>query len=151
MLFLTFQLDRDRYALDARQILEILPLATLKQVPHAAPWLAGVLDYRGAPIPVIDASALMLGRPSARHFGTRLVIVAYPGDGGDVHTLGLIAERATEMIRRDPGDFVPCGVEVPDAGYLGPVARDERGLIQRVDVRELLPLDVRDTLFRPSA
>lgn len=148
MLFLTFQLDRDRYALDVRQILEVLPLATLKQIPHASSWLAGVLDYRGAPIPVIDASALMLGRPSARHFGTRLVIVTYPADTGELRTLGLIAERATETIRREPGDFVPAGVEVPDAGYLGPITRDERGLIQRVEVRELLPLDVRDTLFQ---
>jgi len=79
------------------------------------------------------------------------VIVAYPGDGGAVHTLGLIAERATEMIRRDPGDFVSGGVEVPDARYLGPIAHDERGLVQRVEVRELLPAHVRDALFRQSA
>lgn len=151
MLFLTFQLDRDRYALDVRQILEVLPLATLKQIPHAPAWLAGALNYRGAPIPVVDVSALMLGRPSAKHFGTRLVIVTYPSDAGETRVLGLVAERATETIRREPNDFVPCGVEVQETDYLGPIAHDERGLIQRVEVRELLPLHVRDTLFRQVA
>jgi chemotaxis-related protein WspB len=76
------------------------------------------------------------------------VIVAYPADGGEARPLGIIAERATETIRREPGDFVASGVEVQDASYLGPIAHDERGLIQRVEVRELLPLHVRDVLFR---
>lgn len=137
--------------MDTRQILEVLPLATLKQVPQAPAWLAGLLDYRGTPIPVVDVSALMLGRPAARHYGTRLVIVTYAAGAGEPVTLGLVAERATETIRREPEDFVPSGVEVQDARYLGPIARDERGLIQRIDVRDLLPPHVHEQLFRQPA
>jgi chemotaxis-related protein WspB len=55
------------------------------------------------------------------------------------------------MIRRDEADFVPTGVENGAAPYLGPVAPDERGLIQRIDTDTLLPRHIRDMLFRRLA
>jgi chemotaxis signal transduction protein len=64
MLFLLFQLNESRYALEAGCVLEILPLVEIKKLPHAAPGVAGLFYYRGAPVPVIDLSALALGRPA---------------------------------------------------------------------------------------
>ena len=37
---------------------------------------------------------------------------------------------------------------VDDAPYLGPITRDARGLIQRVEVNQLLSDSIRDVLFR---
>ena len=65
--------------------------------------------------------------------------------------LGLIAEKATETMRRDPADFVSAGVTIDAAPYLGPVTADAHGLIQRIEVRQLLPASVRDLLFNESA
>lgn len=42
-LFLMFELDGERYALDAADIDEVLPLATTKVVPGAPDWIAGLL------------------------------------------------------------------------------------------------------------
>ena len=53
MLFLTFQLGVDRYALDAKRVAEVLPLVDIKQIPHAPAGVAGVFNYRGTPVPVI--------------------------------------------------------------------------------------------------
>ena len=47
-------------------------------------------------------------------------------------------------------DFLSAGVTVDEAPYLGPVAKDERGLIQWIEVKKLLPESVRELLFRKT-
>src|SRR5471030_2552256 len=147
MLFLIFELGKDRYALDVRQIAEVLPVVAVKQMPKAPPAMTGLFNYRGAPVPVIDLSQLTLGRPSARRLSTRLVLVHYPDQTGHTHLLGLIAERATQTARHELSDFVASGITA-GAGYLGPVAIDARGMLQRIDVRTLLPPSFHDLLFQ---
>ena len=61
--------------------------------------------------------------------------------------LGLMAEHATETVRRDPADFVPSGVANGAAPYLGPMATDARGLMQWIEMDTLLPASVKDALF----
>jgi chemotaxis-related protein WspB len=148
MLFLVFELAQDRYALDARQIVEVLPLVDVKHIPGAPPAIAGLFTYRGALVPVIDLSELTLGRPAARRLSTRLVLVHYPDPSGRTHLLGLIAERATQAARHDASAFVASGVTNPGAAYLGPVAIDAHGLLQRIDIPTLLPPSLRDVLFK---
>ena len=148
MLFLIFELGKDRYALDARQIAEVLPLVGVKQIPRAPQAMTGLFNYRGAPVPVIDLSQLTLGRPSTRRLSTRLVLVHYPDGAGQTHLLGLVAERATQTAQHEPSDFVPSGVTNAGAPYLGPVVTDARGLLQWIDVKTLLPPSFRDLLFK---
>jgi chemotaxis-related protein WspB len=140
-------LGHDRYVLDARQVAEVLPLIGIKRVPRAPPGVAGLVNYRGAPVPVIDVSQLTLGQPAQRRLSTRIVLVHYPDAHGETRLLGLIAERATRMVRREETDFVASGVTDQGALYLGPVAPDAHGLLQWLDARTLLPVPVRDMLF----
>ena len=148
MLFLLFQLASDRYALDVDHIAEVLPLVRLKQIPHAPPGVAGVFNYHAAPVPAIDLSALMLGRPAESRLSTRLILVRYPNDRGESRLLGLIAEHATDTMRRDPGDFVASGVGSGETPYLGPVATDALGVVQWIRPAMLLPPAVQAALFR---
>jgi chemotaxis-related protein WspB len=148
MLFLLFELGKDRYALDVRQIAAVLPLVGVKQIPKAPQAMNGLFNYHGAPVPVVDLSQLTLGRPSARRLSTRIVLVHYPDQAGRTHLLGLIAERATQTARHEPSDFVASGVTNSGAPYLGPVVTDARGLVQWIDVRRLLPPSFRDLLFQ---
>jgi chemotaxis-related protein WspB len=150
MLFLIFELGKDRYALDVRQIAEVMPLVGVKQIPKAPQAMKGLFNYRGAPVPVVDLSQLTLGRPSARRLSTRIVLVHYPDPSGRTHLLGLIAERATQTARHEPSEFVASGITNAGAPYLGPVVTDARGLLQWIDVRTLLPPSFRDLLFKES-
>lgn len=148
MLFLMFSLGTDRYVLDAGEVEAILPLMATKALPGAPRGVVGAINYRGRPVPLIDLNVLTLGRPAAAVLSTRIILVRYPAADGDIHLLGLIAERATETIERAASDFVASGVEAGIPAYLGPVASDARGLIQRVRTERLLPADIRDILFR---
>jgi chemotaxis-related protein WspB len=65
MLFLLFQLGKERYALQASRVVEVVPLLELKQLPQAPKGVAGIINYRGRPVPVVDLCALTLG-PAGR-------------------------------------------------------------------------------------
>src|ERR1700761_3960230 len=106
MLFILFQIGRDRYALPAGSIIEVLPLMNLKRVPCAPVGVAGVLNYRGVPVPVIDLNEMTLAKPAARRLSTRIILVKYPLDAEYPRALGLIAEHATNMIQRSTQDFI---------------------------------------------
>lgn len=151
MLFLLFNLGDDRYALDVRQIVEVLPVLQLKCIPGAPPGVAGLLDYHGAPVPVIDLRDLTLGCSARSRISTRIVLVQYPCSGDGSQILGLIAERASEILRCENGAFTAAGVKSPEAPYLGPVIPHADSLVQRVEIAGLLPDSLRDLLFEPQA
>ncbi len=147
MLFLMFQLGKDRYVLEASNVVEVLPLLELKKIPQAPRGVAGLFNYRGQPVPAVDLSQLALDQPASERLSTRIIVVNYPDGTGKNLLLGLIAEHATEMIRRERKDFVDSGVKLETAPYLGPVLMDRAGAIQWVNEQRLLSEKVRDVLF----
>ena len=150
MVYLLFQIGADRYALEAAGIAAVEPLVRWKRIPQAAAGVAGVVDYHGQPVPVVDLSAMALGQPAQASLSTRLVLVQYRCSDGVERLLGLLAEKATETARYESGDFQDPGVAAEGAPYLGPVVRDARGIVQRVEVARLLTPEVRDTLWQQA-
>lgn len=148
MLFLVFHIGEDRYALEARQVAEVLPLVEIKRIPQAPAGVAGAFVYQGNPVPVLDLSEFATGTPSPRLMSTRIFLAEYAAPDGEKHLLGLIAEKATSAIRRHPEDFVEAGVAVDAAPYLGPVTMEGGKMIQRIEINQLLPGNVREQLFR---
>jgi chemotaxis-related protein WspB len=150
MLFLLFQLGPDRYALNASQVIEVLPLIDLKQIPQAPRGVAGLFNCRGTPVPVIDLSALTLNRPAQPRLSTRIILVHYADNKGEKHLLGLIAEKATETRRHELQDLMASGVTNEAAPYLGAVIAEADGLVQQIEIAKLLPATVRDVLFKQA-
>ena len=147
-LFLLFRIGNERYALQAREVAEVLPRLPLKPIAKAPDWVAGVFAYRGAVVPVIDLSALTFGKPAEARTSTRLVLVHYRADEDQPgQWLGLILEQATDTLRCNPEDFQPYGLDNREAPYLGPVREDAQGLVQWVRVDDLLDDAVRSLLF----
>ena len=147
MLLLLFEAQTGRYALDAHQVVEVLPLVTLQPVPHAPRGVAGVFNYRGTPLPVMDLSDLMIARPAVARLSTRIIVVRYPLETDDPALIGLIAEHATDTIRRSSDDFVSSGITNDAAPYAGPVATDRDGMVQLIQVTALLTPAIREMLF----
>jgi chemotaxis-related protein WspB len=147
-LFLVFRLGLDRYAIEASQVVEVLPMVNWKCVPRAPAGVAGIIDYHGVPVPLIDLMTLALGKPSRKWMSTRIIVVNYRTDHSDeTHVLGLIAEQATETIRRTEDEFVDSGLTIAASPYLGAVTTSPAGTIQRFEIRNLLPESVRVQLF----
>ena len=151
MLFLVFHLGAHRYALDAAQIAEVLPLVTLKPVPLAPAWVAGLLFHHGQNIPVIDLNMLALGTPARPLMSTRLVLVFYPQTGTPDRLLGVLVEQATETQRCAAEEFSDAGIVPDDAPWLGPVRNDAQGALQWIRITAVLPEAVRALLFAEAS
>lgn len=134
MLFLYFRIGDDGFALAAESIIEIVPLMQLKKVRQAPDAVAGSFQYRGRYVPVVDLCALEIRRPARRRMSTRIIVVRNPHD--EAGLIGLIAENATEMLRLDPSQFVPF-------------APGPHGLVQRVDLEDLLPASLLALVTKP--
>ena len=66
MEMLLFDIDGDSYGVDLTDVEEVLHMPTLRTIPSAPPFLAGVLNFRGQLIPVIDMlERLGIPRPPA--------------------------------------------------------------------------------------
>jgi chemotaxis-related protein WspB len=152
MLYVTFRIGADRYALDVDQVEEVLPLVAIKSIPHAPRGVSGLFDYRGTAIPVVDLTELALGVPAPRRISTRILLVRAPGATSEHRRLGLIVEKATDVLRMEPSAFVEPGVRSAGAPWLGRVAKGPEGeLVQHVDVRRLLPAAVLEALHAEAA
>lgn len=133
MLFLLFQIGSGRYAIEAGRVVEVLPLMHVDHLPHAPAGMAGILCYRGVPLPVIDLSMVILNRPAEQKISTRIIVVDCTGG----RRIGLIAERANETLKRERADFKETGVALEGVPYLGPATRDERGFVHWMDPDKL--------------
>lgn len=141
-LFLVFFIGTERYALQAVDVVEVLPRLPLKPIAHAPAWVAGVFAHRGQMVPVIDVSAMTFGQSAVARTSTRLVLVRHHG-----HLLGLVLEQASETLRCEVADFQSYGLDNREAPYLGPVRKDKDGLLQWIRVDDLLTPAVRGLLF----
>lgn len=148
MLVLSFAIDTEHYVLAAKQIIEILPLTALKKLPQAPGYVAGLLDYRGSPIPVIDLCQLIIQRPTRKVLSSRIIVVDYRDAQQKSHQLGIIGEKVTETFNLADNEFKTTGVTLNAAPYLGPVANLQQQMIQYIEINSLLTEEVQQMLFQ---
>lgn len=146
MLFLIFEAGQNRYALEASRIVEVVPLLALKHMPGAPRGVAGVFNYRGQVTPALDLCALTAGRAACERLSTRIIIIQCRQENGSERLLGLIAERATRMLRKEPDEFVSSSLSLSDDS-LGPLLADGEETIQWIREDRLLTEPVRQLLF----
>jgi purine-binding chemotaxis protein CheW len=95
--YLTFTLGDEVFAMDIRTVREIIQHGPMTTVPLMPNFVRGVINLRGAVVPVIDLQA-RFGRPAAR-VGKKTCIVIFDAmrDGERVE-LGLMVDAVSEVI-----------------------------------------------------
>ena len=138
MLVLLFHLGNVMYTMKCDRIREVAPIVKLKEVPHAPVYVAGLFNYRGVIVPVIDLRRLIQGQPCEMRMSTRVILVDYLKDDNTPYILGLMAERVTETARKEDSAFLTPGLHMKEAPYLGTLMMEDEEMIQYVDL-DLLP------------
>ena len=147
MKVLVFHIGADRYGLPLAEVARVLPAASLKAVPLAPAFVAGLLDLHGRPVPVLDLAVLAGAVREAIRFDTRIVLVDYRADGL-TRPLGLLADQVSGIAALDEAALADAGVA--GAPFLGRLAALADGLLQLVAVEHLLTREVRALLY-PAA
>jgi chemotaxis-related protein WspB len=146
MLALVFQVGRERYAVEVASLVAVVPCPTLRPVPHAPAHVLGVFVYHGQVVPIVDAGRLFGGEPCPDRMSSRVLLISYRA-AGDVRTIGLRVERATEVRRLDPSQMADPGLRIEDAAYLGRMFVDAGRMVQLVETERLLAAPLRALLF----
>lgn len=99
--YLTFALGAEVFAMDIRGVREIIQAGAMTPVPLMPGFVRGMINLRGAVVPVIDAQA-RFGRPAAT-IGKKTCIVIYDvaGDGhgpAERLELGLLVDAVNAVV-----------------------------------------------------
>ena len=106
MQYLTFVLNSEVFAMDIRCVREIIQHGAMTAVPLMPNFVRGVINLRGAVVPVIDLQA-RFGRAQAR-VGNKTCIVVIDASGeGEKTELGLMVDAVSEVIDIAKTDIEP--------------------------------------------
>jgi chemotaxis-related protein WspB len=144
---LVFTANGQSYGIDIGRIHEVVTLVTLRQLPHTPGCLAGLMDYHGSIVPVLDATLLIEERPSKPLLSTRIIIIRRKPDDDGTRFVGLLAEGVTETITCEDENIRPLRVRVADAPWLRELADAGSGPVQLIDVDSFVEHKVPESLL----
>lgn len=137
MLALLFSIGDVAYAVMCDRVREIVPMPELKPLPQAPPHFAGVFNYRGQIVPVVDLCKMVRGESCRARLSTRIILVEDPTAPASGRIFGLMAEQVTETLRMADRKALDPTVRLPDAPYLGGILTKDGNMIQFIDLDRL--------------
>lgn len=154
MVYLQFYVKTDRYIIDTRHIISVIPLIRIHKAAGfagcASRYLRGYISYQDQTIPVVDLNKLLSGEESKPYLSTRIVLTSYQLDNSHHQLVGFMVEKATEVIKLNEENFssnvVDSVAQVGSEPYLGPHAKNSDGLMQQLNIYKLIELKVLDCL-----
>jgi len=96
---LTFQLGSGDFAVNVRQVREVLDYKPIQPMANAPASLLGMIDVRGVGVPVVDLKAkLAMAASEHREIGpdTRIVVLEFEAEARH-HTVAVIADAVHEV------------------------------------------------------
>lgn len=127
----TFKVGGEEFGLDVFSVHEILRYQGVTPVPRAPAFVEGVLDVRGAVVPVVDLRRRFEVREFAYDDDTRIILVEFGGE-----RLGLVVDSVTEVLRAPETAISP-----PPSYIRGLAAEFVRGIV-RLEQRLVILLDL---------
>lgn len=150
--YLSFLLASEECAIDILKVREIVEYDAVTTVPKMAPWVRGVINLRGAVVPVVNLAAKfgMEQKPVSKT--TCIVIVDTQFENQET-TVGLIVDAVSQVMELSADDVQP----VPDFGtrvkmdYLIGMAQSGRKFALLLDVDKVLTTEELHDLREVSA
>ena len=100
--FLTCRLGDETYAVDILQVQEIREVNDVTRVPHVAAFVRGVINLRGAIVPVVDLG-LMFGFPEpAKLTGASAIVLDVNG-----RMVGLVVSSVSDVLQLAEDEISP--------------------------------------------
>ncbi len=104
--YLSFKLDEEVYALDIRQVREVLDFASMTKVPGVPDFMRGVINLRGGVVPVIDLRLKFGMTKTEKTVETCIVIMEIIVDN-ETTLIGALADSVQEVINLEKDQIEP--------------------------------------------
>lgn len=141
--YLTFSLKGEAFAIPIAQIREIIEFNGLTSIPMVPEFLRGVINLRGAVVPVIDLSA-RLGRGATTEGRRSCVVILELVQGHETaQCLGVLVDAVSEVITVTPDRIEPrpaFGAKIR-ADFIEAILNLEGSFVVSLDVSQVMSVE----------
>ncbi|MEI2779876.1 MAG: chemotaxis protein CheW [Candidatus Competibacter sp.] len=140
--YLTFSLAGEEYGIDILKVQEIRGWAPVTKVPNAPAFVRGVMNLRGAIVPVIDLR-LRFGLEAIEYTKTTVVIVVMVQGATGNRVIGAVVDGVSDVLNLQAADIQPA----PDFGtavhteFISGLVTIEAGMVMLLNVDRLLNVE----------
>ncbi|HEV8435721.1 MAG TPA: chemotaxis protein CheW [Thermoanaerobaculia bacterium] len=146
--YLTFFIRDEEYAVEILRVKEIIEYEHVTRVPATPAHVRGVINLRGAVLPLVDLSA-KFGNDETATTRTTCIIVVETKPEGELLTLGIVASAVSEVV-----DIADSAIEPPPSfgtgvrvDYLVGMGKLDGRLVLILDIdRVLSPVEIQETI-----
>jgi len=138
--FLTFKLNKEGYAIDVMQVVEIIRLQKITPVPHMPSYFKGVINLRGKVIPILDLRERFALNNLSTTDHTCIIVVQVQNADKTTILSGLIVDEVEEVMSI-PADTIQPTPEVGNkaaAAYLKGISNLKDQVRTVLDLSKLL-------------
>jgi len=144
--FLSFTLGDEEYGVDILRVQEIRSWEPVSRIPNVPNYEKGVVNLRGAIVPIIDLRERFgLGHLAYSPL-TVVVVLQMQTEEGAVRTMGVVVDSVSDVINVDKKtiqDAPNFGTKV-STEFINGLASVEERMVMLLDVEKLLQLDALD-------
>jgi purine-binding chemotaxis protein CheW len=105
--YLTFRLSNEVFATDVARVREVLDLTTITAIPRTPAFMRGVINLRGAVVPVVDLRLCFEMTKIESTRNTCIVVLEVMLDGEST-IVGALADSVEEVIDLEPEQIEPA-------------------------------------------
>jgi purine-binding chemotaxis protein CheW len=135
--FLTFQLDAETFGLEILRVQEIRGYTSVTALPNAPAHVKGVMNLRGAVVPILDLRR-KFGMPPAEYTKFTVIIVVTVGS----KVVGLVVDAVSDVLDLQASDIEPPPEfdTTVDVSCLTGLGKHGQALVTLLDIDQVVGL-----------
>lgn len=140
--YLTFMLGGDAYAIDILSIKEIIEYTPMTEVPLMPTSVRGVINLRGAVVPVMDLQ-VRFGQPAPSVTKRTCIVIVEVNTPEGQQVMGVVVDAVNEVLDIDSSDIEPppaFGSRIR-TDFIAGMAKVREKFVIVLDVNRVLDLD----------
>lgn len=150
--YLTFMLGGEVFAIRILAIREIISYGGLTEVPMMPPSIKGVINLRGAVVPVVDL-AVRFNRPSGDITKRTCIVIVEMENAGEQQVIGVIVDAVNAVLEIPAADIEPSpsfGAKIR-TDFIAGMAKVNGRFIILLDIDKVLSMEELGALSEAAA
>jgi purine-binding chemotaxis protein CheW len=140
--YLTFMLGGEVYAMGILAIKEIIEYGNLTEIPRMPEFIRGVINLRGAVVPVVDLGA-RFGKRTTNITRRTCIVIIEVAQGEESHDIGVMVDAVNEVLEISAAEIEPApsfGADIR-ADFIDGMGKIDDKFVVILDVNQVLSVD----------